>query len=80
MSKLTLNAAPEVIDLAKKIAALNGTSVSDLFSQLIRSLDASGKPSKLAPLTRRASGIVRLPRGKSDRKLIEQALAERYGR
>lgn len=80
MSKLTLSADPEVIDLAKKIAALNGTSVSDLFSQFIRSLDAGGKPSKLAPLTRRATGIIRLPRGKSDRKLIEHALVERYGR
>jgi hypothetical protein len=33
---------------------------------------------KLPPKTRRASGLVRLPKGKTDRQLIEEAMAERH--
>jgi len=79
MRKLTLSAEPDVIDLAKKFARRRGTSVSHMFSEFIRSLAASGRPSAATPLTRRATGLIRLPRGKADRQLIEEALAERYG-
>ncbi|MGC8542011.1 MAG: DUF6364 family protein [Phycisphaerae bacterium] len=80
MPKLTLSADSEVIVLAKKLAGRQGTSVSSLFSQFIRSMDAKGRSASLTPLTRRASGLIRLPRGKSTRQLIEEALTKRYGR
>jgi hypothetical protein len=36
MKKLTLSAEPDVVDMAKKLAAERGTSVSAMFSQFIR--------------------------------------------
>lgn len=80
MPKLTLSADSDVIDLAKKLADRQGTSVSSLFSQFIRSMATSGQAASLTPLTRRASGLIRLPRGKSDRQLTQEALSARYGR
>ena len=80
MPKLTLSADSDVIDLAKKLADRQGTSVSGLFSQFIRSMATRGRPASLTPVTRRASGLIRLPRGKSARQLTQEALSARYGR
>jgi len=33
----------------------------------------------LGPLTRKATGVITIPKGKSDRQLIEDALSEKYG-
>ena len=80
MKKLTLSADPEVIEQAKRIAEESGTSVSSLFERFIRMLGRTraDRP-RLGPITRRATGLVRLPRGKSDRELIADALSEKYG-
>lgn len=80
MNKLTLNADPEVIADAKRIAGETGTSVSSLFERFIRLL-ARRRPqrAKIGPLTRRATGVVKLPRGKSDRDIVAEALADKYG-
>ena len=81
MRKLTLSAEPEVIDRAKRLADRCGTSVSEMFSQFVRSMDTlpSSHPSaRTAPLTKKATGLVKLPRGKIARKLIEEAMAERF--
>jgi hypothetical protein len=79
-SKLTLSADKDLIRQAKKLAAENGTSVSAMFSGVLR---AMGRNSKLqeppAPLTRKATGLIRLPSAAEDERLLEDALAAKYG-
>jgi hypothetical protein len=80
VKKLTLTAEPEVIDMAKKLAHARGTSVSAMFSQLIRAM-ANHHPrasDKIGPVTRRLTGIAKAPRGKNNRQLIEDAILQRY--
>jgi hypothetical protein len=79
MAKLTLSADPKIIDRAKKIAQKRGTSVSSMFSHYIRSMDDQTTTPSPGPRTRQASGLIRLPSGRSDRQLIEEALSERFG-
>ncbi len=80
MPKLTLSADAEVIRQAKKLARQNNTSVSALFARLIRSMARQGPPpEKLGPITTGSLGLVRLPKGKTDRELIEDALADAHG-
>jgi hypothetical protein len=104
MKKLTLSAPDDVVTKARKLARARGTSISAMFANLIRALDAppakppphprngGSAPSsrKLArkqplpqipvgPLARQASGIIKLPPGKTDREVLEEALLEKYG-
>ena len=79
MSKLTLSADPDLIRQAKKLAAEEGTSVSALFSRLVRSMTrARAHHESIAPLTRKATGIMQLPDLQSDEQLIEDALLHKY--
>lgn len=80
MPKLTLSADAEVIEQAKRLAEERGTSVSAMFSQFVTLMARRTSPHNqpLGPLTRKAMGMVSLPRDKSDRELIEEALAERH--
>ncbi len=87
MAKLTLSADKKTIERAKKLASEYGTSVSSMFAQYIEQLDVhsvstddqvSRKSVKLGPATRRALGLVQLPKGKSYRTLIQQAMSDRY--
>jgi len=82
MKKLTLTAEPEVIDMAKKLAATRGTSVSAMFSQLIRAMAGRnpGSLSNVSPRVRGLTGLARAPRGKTDRQLVEDGLIHRYSR
>ena len=80
MPKLTLNADSKTVSLAKKLAQVNQTSVSEMFSQFIRSLAAGDKAAvELGPLTRKMAGIIKLPRGKSERDVLTGALVDKYG-
>ena len=78
MRKLTLSADADVIELAKKVAGERGTSVSEMFSQFVRSMARPGQRPKTPSKTRQATGLVRLPKGKTDRELIEEAMAQRH--
>jgi hypothetical protein len=79
MTKLTLSAEPEVIAEAHRLAELHGTSVSAMFSRMIRLLSRlQGERPRIGPGARKASGLLRLPEGKSDRDVLEEALAEKY--
>ena len=79
MSKLTLSADPDLIRQAKKLAAEEGTSVSALFSRLVRSMTrARAHQESIAPLTKKATGIIQLPDLQSDEQLIEDALLHKY--
>ena len=80
MKKLTLSADPEVIEEARQLARQNGTSVSSMFERFVRlqAQQACGtRP--LGPLTRKASGMIVLPKGRSERQVLEDALGEKYG-
>lgn len=78
MRKLTLSVDPEVISLAKRLAVQRGTSVSDLFSQFVRSLAGPQAPAPTAPRTKKATGQVKWPRGKPQRRLVEEAMVQRH--
>jgi hypothetical protein len=80
MKKLTLSASEEAVQQAHRLARARGTSVSAMFERFIRALVAKDAPRRKAgPLTRRATGLVRLPRGASERRVLEDALLERHG-
>jgi len=79
-SKLTLSADKELIQQAKKLAAENGTSVSAMFCRMLRAMvRARGAQEPASPLTRKATGLVRLPSAAGDERLVEDALAGKYG-
>jgi hypothetical protein len=80
MAKLTLNVDREVIEKAKRLAAERQTSVSALFSQFIRALgDSHDLDWPVGRLARRASGVIELPKGKSHRDVLGDALRDGYG-
>ncbi|MFV1980799.1 MAG: DUF6364 family protein [Rhodothermia bacterium] len=80
MKKLTLNADPEVIEQAKRLAEESGTSVSSLFERFIRLLGRrrTGQQ-RFGRITRQASGVITLPRGRNERDVLADALVEKYG-
>ena len=80
-TKLTLSAEKPLIEDAKRIAAERNTSVSAMFARFLRSLIDPGThtAADLGPITRKASGMVKLPRKRSDTRLLEDALSDRYG-
>ncbi|MDZ7617956.1 MAG: DUF6364 family protein [Patescibacteria group bacterium] len=82
MRKLTLNAEETVIEDAKRIAREQGASVSSLFARWVRSF-ASPEPSSITiptnSITARATGIAQLPDGLSEKDILADALAEKYG-
>ena len=80
MTKLTLSIDETIVERAKEIARANGTSVSAMFSQFVKSMDSPlPKDFKIGPLTRKATGIVKLPPDKDYKELLSDALAEKYG-
>jgi len=80
MTKLTLSINENTVQKAKKIAQANGTSISAMFSQFVLSMSAApGKSAKIGPLTRKLSGIVKLPRGKGYKDLLTDALMDKHG-
>jgi len=83
MMKLTLSMDEEVVATAKRMARRHRQSVSAMFSNVVKAMAAQEEQAatELPPdsITARLTGIVRLPEGKSDRELIAEVLAERYG-
>ncbi len=78
--KLTLSMDEEVIKMAKRLAAENNTTVSAMVASYVKTVGAKRKSRiPIAPIARKATGIVKLPKGKSDRDLITEALMDRYG-
>ena len=79
--KLTLSAQKEVVEKAKRIAQEKNTSVSALFARYIKGIsDLQQSEGDLGPITQKSSGMISLPKGKSGKKLLEDALWERYGK
>jgi hypothetical protein len=80
MPKLTLNADSKTVSLAKKLAKVNQTSVSDMFCRFINGLAAGKQPDvKIGPLTRKMTGIIKLPEGQSEQEVLTDALMDKYG-
>lgn len=80
VKKLTLSMDEKDIREARRLAVRQGTSISGMFSRLIRAMSPRRRgDEELPPLTRKLSGLVSLPKGKSDRALVEEALLERHG-
>jgi hypothetical protein len=79
MTKLTLSVDEETVEQAKQLARANGTSVSRMFSEFVAALVRGGARRRHGPLTRKASGLVSLPEGKSYRDVVEDALLDKYG-
>lgn len=81
MSKLTLSADKDLIKKAKHMAAKEGTSLSSMFARFLQGvLKQRETEDRAGPITKKATGLVKLPVGKSDRELLEEALVERYKR
>jgi hypothetical protein len=79
MKKLTLSVDPAIIEHAKRLAKQNNTSVSTMFERMIRLM--SNRPAgraALGPITRKVSGVISLPRGKSSRQMLEEALVRKH--
>jgi hypothetical protein len=80
MTKLTLSVDEAVVEKAKRIAEDNRTSVSAMFSQFVQSISAPrARPPKIGPLTRKLSGVVKLPAGKDYKELLTDALMNKHG-
>jgi hypothetical protein len=82
MKKLTLSADEGVIREAKRLARRNRTSVSAMFSRFVRGMAKAGKARKGIPAdstAARARGFIPLPKGKTDRDVLTEALMEKYG-
>jgi hypothetical protein len=81
MTKLTLSVDKDLVEEAKKLARDEGTSLSSLFRSFLNGAVRGRKKGEgPGPVTRRATGLVRLPSGKNDRELLEEALVTRYAR
>lgn len=94
-TKLTLSADDSVIEIAKRSAAARNTSVSAMLARFVTGLEAMNQPNAspaLAPLTLAATGLISeaalshagvshqgLADAAGDEKLLEDALADRYG-
>ena len=78
MKKLTLSAEPEVIAEAHRIARSQGTSVSAMFARIVRLL-SDRERERLGPVTKRATGLIKLPKGKTEKDVLSDALAEKHG-
>lgn len=78
-SKLTLSADRDLIDEAKKLAAEERTSLSALFSRVLRAMThARVSGEVVGPVTRKATGLIRLPGTAEDERLLEDALSRKY--
>lgn len=80
MTKLTLSVEEAVVEKAKRIAKANETSVSAMFSQFVEVVAARHtRRAKVGPLTRKLSGIIKLPPGKDYKELLTEALMDKHG-
>ena len=80
-AKLTLHPSKLVIELARRIATEEHTSITQLFSAFIlaRSTQSLRKQIPIGPLTRSVSGILKVQGGWDYKKDLEEMLDARYG-
>jgi len=81
-TKLTLSADKKLVEQAKKLAEEEGTSLSSMFARFLETILKRRRKkddTPPGPVTRKATGLAKLPANKSDRELLEKALAEKHG-
>ena len=82
MRKLTLSADEDVVEQAKRLARREKTSVSAMFARFIRSVTRRDRRAKDVPadsIAARATGFITLPKGKTPRDVLTDALMEKHG-
>ncbi|MCK4982570.1 MAG: hypothetical protein KAS17_06580 [Victivallaceae bacterium] len=86
IAKLTLSAERDIIDIAKKMASAENTSISAMFSGFIKAKSRTGKIklSALAPNTRNAIKLGQelgksLPVDFDYKKELANAISEKHG-
>ena len=79
MTKLTLSAPVEVVDMAKRQARRRGVSVSSMFASYIRMNEEERSKRKTGRLTDSLLGVVRLPDGFDYRAAKDEYFGSRYG-
>ncbi len=79
-TKLTLTADRDLVKAAKVFADEHGTTLSAMFSRFLQAL-LSRKRARIpyGSVTRKLSGVARMPVGETDRELLEEALAAKFG-
>ena len=83
MAKLTLTAPPEVISMAEEQAKSENTSISAMFANFVlaksRLKTSRRARTKIGPLTKSLTGIVKLPDDFDEKEFMGQVLEEKYG-
>lgn len=82
MKTLTLTVDESVFEEAQRLAAQQATSVSAIFSRMVRLLSADHRQTQESgPLTKQATGLICLPDRLSEHDVLEDALVEqeRFG-
>lgn len=79
-TKLTLTADRDLVKAARVFALERGTTLSSMFSRFLQAL-LSRKRVRIpyGSVTLKLSGIAKVPAGKAERDLLEEALAEKFG-
>ena len=78
-TKLTLSIQKQTVKDIKRLAKEQGTSVSAMFERFARAVATDRKTRHpIGPLTKSVSGILKSPKNKTDRALLEDALMEKY--
>lgn len=75
-AKLTLSLPKSGIQRAKRHAKSRNTTVSGLVNRFFLSLEDPAEQD--TPLTKAATGLAKLPEGKTAQEVIEEALMEKY--
>lgn len=83
MAKLTLTAPPEVISMAEEQAKRENTSISAMFTNFVMAKSRLGahhrSRTKIGPLTKSLTGIVKLPDDFDEKEFMGQVIDEKYG-
>ena len=80
--KITLSAPPDIVQMAKQIAAERNTSVSALFANYIRAIHQANHPvvkPKLHPAVEALTGIIKLPSDFNLKEFMTENLIKDYG-
>ena len=79
MSKLTLSIDSEIIATAKDLATQQQTSVSEMFSNLIKAMSERDQRSpRLSPIAKQASGMLNIKPDFNYKDILADALVEKY--
>jgi len=79
-TKLTLTLDDKTIEVAKRYAKENKTSLSKLVEFYFRAISADSEPpvGKIPPITKGLSGIAVMKTSKTDKELLNDALNKKF--